>query len=132
MNNVGERLKFHQLASGLPVPEGASEEDLLAFEARHEVVLPGDMRACYQVLDGTGHRCADDFLFRLWPLHEIHLDPQGGGWVFADHCISTVDYAIRLPEGDVWALYYKPPFRVAGSFDDFIEAYLADPWERLL
>ena len=88
----------------------------------------------------------DEDLYRFWsladfkPVHEELSDVNSdrfsypGCFVFADHCISCWDYAVKITEG---AANSGPVFRVtggpvpgdpmAGSFVQFIESYLAEP-----
>ena len=51
---LGERLKSNWVAQGLSVRPGVAHEEIVAFETRHSVVLPGDLREYHDVADGAG------------------------------------------------------------------------------
>ena len=145
MNSIGERLKSRPYEAGLEAPPGASESDLEAFERRHNVRLPGDMRSYFRILNGTGSSYADgdDFLLCFWALEKLEPVPEWTEagkddvrwFVFADHCFSHHDYAIRLTRdgSEPNPVCAKEGRRkVARSFSEFVELYLTDPWTNLL
>src|SRR5262249_50176114 len=53
------------------LPPGVPETDLLAFESRHLVQLPSDLRSCFLLFDGTNDQWADDWLIAFWPLERV-------------------------------------------------------------
>jgi hypothetical protein len=140
--SIGQRLRVRPYEGGLVPPPGVNEADLDAFESRHGVKLPADMRSYFRILNGTGSTYADgdDFLLCFWALEKlepvIQRTGDGARWfVFADHSISVIDYAIRLTadgtgSNPIVAVQHKQ--QVAGSFTEFVELYLADPWANLL
>src|SRR6516164_6231150 len=103
--SIGERLRGRPYEGGLEPPPGVSEADLDAFERRHGVRLPADMRSYFRILNGTGSTYADgdDFLLCFWALEKLEpvpdwttADDRARWFVFADHCISSEVYTIRF------------------------------------
>src|SRR5437870_4362726 len=86
------------------LPPGVSETDLLAFESRHRVQLPTDLRSCFLLFNGTDDQWADDWMIafrpleRVKPVTEQHFPDAGSYFVVADHCVDCFDYVIRLSE----------------------------------
>jgi len=137
--------------SGIPNRAGVRPAAITAFEARYNVRLTADVRTYLSTVDGTGDEMDDDLFFRFWPLAEIkpvrdvlvdtksrfqhpdrYLYPDC--FVFADHCVSCWDYAVKLTsEPDQPAPVYRvtgseiPGERLADSFREFMAKYVADP-----
>jgi hypothetical protein len=141
---LGERLKAHWLAQGLPVRPGVTHEAIASFEARHSVLLPGDLREYLEVANGTGrYTDMDDNLFCFWsieeftPLSEEYPDATcfeepAAYFLFADHSINCPAYAIRLSKDraagtPILATYSDNReyscHRVVDSFSVFVEVY---------
>lgn len=138
-------------SQGITCPPGVTIADMEAFERRHYIVLPPDMRTYFLTINGMGERgtCDDDF-FSFWPLQELitiadYLPDRSSGFpdaskcfMFADHSIALPTFAIRLssdpnvstPVASVFADFGA--FKVQyffDSFTDFVNHYLADPFE---
>jgi hypothetical protein len=132
--------------AGLTIRPGVDPSAIRAFEARYRVTLPDDLRAYWMTVDGMEDDL-DPGLNRFWPLgmvrpvpdelSDIHPDRWAypGCYVFADHCIWCLGWAVRL--GSQSAEFSGPVFQVTGgdppgrqvapSFAAFAEMYLADP-----
>jgi len=127
------------VGSGVPV----SETELVAHERRYSVGLPSDLRAYFLKINGMARHEEreldwDEDLIRFYPLFEFRpLDEEWPDtavcgarelFVFADRCIWDWGYAIRLSGetgGDVCIVSGDEPVRVACSFSEFLERYLA-------
>ena len=135
--------------SNIVIRSGVSAAAIAAFEMKHHVVLPFDVREYFMVADGTGDEMDSD-LYRFWPLaevkpvHEELADTEHFSYpdrfaypdcfVFADHCISCWDYAVKLTDDPKQP---APVFRVTGSdppgeqmastFRDFMKQYADAP-----
>src|SRR5438552_2893117 len=108
MVNLGESLKAHWLAQGLSVQPGATSKAIHSFEARHSVLLPGDLCEYLEVVNGTGRYAEmDNNLFCFWSIDEfkaLNEEYPDATWfedptsyfLFADHSINCPSYAIRL------------------------------------
>jgi hypothetical protein len=144
-NRVVERWR----ESKIRIRPGASVDSIAEFETRFYVVVPLDSRDYLTMADGTGDDM-DEMLYRFWPLAEIkpvqeeladtpHFKyPDRFSYpdcfVFADHCISCWDYAVRL---NMDPNQPAPVFRVTGSdpsgeqmapsFREFMTRYANDP-----
>jgi SMI1 / KNR4 family (SUKH-1) len=156
MGDVGERLRCYWSAGGVKLPAGVPARRLEEFESRHGVRLPDDLRDYFLAIDGMGPENLnppfgwDDDLFRFFPLHQVQpateqfhpdlfLADQSSYFAFADHSIALPTFAIRLTAdvtcgNDVLAIFsdrreYQAG-RVAGSFSDFVEHYLASEGSR--
>ena len=119
--------------SGLNVSirPGASESEVSAFELKHNVVLPEDLRQYFKVCDGMDPTEMDpQSLFRFWPLAELHRsDGTHDYFEFADQAIGAYVYAIRLSpslvDNAVALVAEEKMNRVAPSFAAFVGDYLA-------
>lgn len=134
--------------SKISVRSGVSSSEIAAFESKFGVKLPPDVRDYFCAADGTGDDM-DECLFRFWPLAEVkpvhqvlvsdrfeypdrHSYP--GCFVFADHCISCWDYAVRLTDD---SMQPASAFRVTGAesggeqlsatFREFMMRYAENP-----
>ncbi len=134
--------------SKIVIRRGATQDEIAAFEAKHGVVLPSDVREYFSAADGTGDDMDEGF-YRFWPLAEVQpvhdvlvserfTYPDRFAYpdcfVFADHCISCWDYAVRLTSDPKQP---APVFRVTGgdqpgeqmasSFREFMDRYAENP-----
>jgi hypothetical protein len=143
--------RWQQLAgmwrdAGLKIRPGVEPTAIRAFEIKHDVVLPTDLRECFLTVDGMEEEL-DPGTNRFWPLSmvklvseelkEIHPDrwayPEC--FIFADHCIWCLAWAVRLGKqplevsGPVFQVTGDtiPGRRIAPSFTDFVEMYLSNP-----
>ena len=146
-----------QAAGVIPQP-GAAAADLDAFERRHGVRLPADVRAFYAEADGMSPGEWDAELLSFWPLAEVgpvpallagcRGIPDYGGieaalpdaasyFVFADHSIWLHVYAMRLsPDPSaacpvVWIAGGDRWAVQAGSFGEFLRRYAEEPQQVL-
>jgi len=55
----------------VPLNDGATEDELLAFEKRFALTLPPDFRYFYSLVNGMTDSESDKHFFCLWPLEEI-------------------------------------------------------------
>ena len=145
-SEIARRLAAHW---GQPFPSSrrASEAAIAEFESRHGVRMPSDLRECLLELDGTGDRWPGDQDargFSFWQLTEIRpvngdvrvqdrLPTQDfdGYFVFADFLTGLWTYAIKLSDAGASDTVIAEvggalPIRVAGSFGEFVDLYLAN------
>jgi hypothetical protein len=144
MLSAGETLKRYWLRHGIKLNRGASEDELTAFEAEYHVRLPEDVREYFAAVNGfddSENWMTDENVITFLALHE--MKPLSEAWspkiadavsyfVFADYSLSAHIYAIRLSndsENDspvVVAYDDKNLVKVASSFSEFVQGYLAD------
>jgi len=133
-------------AAGRP---GVSADELRAFEATHDVVLPPSVAAFYATINGT---IMDNEVFQAWPLAEVGpvpltvasfrgipdygaiveaLPDANDYFAFGDCMIFSQVMAVRLrpPQVGTPVVWIQGHVfvRIANSFDEFWERYLADP-----
>ncbi len=122
------------------------ERQMAEFEQRHGLRLPAAFRALYVRSDGTA--MMDDHEIIFWPFDniafqlEVNAEPEPGAavWLqFADFRLGARMYFLRFDQADagsvgVYALDAHPPTAfldgvrpLAGSFEEFLRLYLADP-----
>lgn len=145
MPSLWQRLVELWDGAGLAIRPPIAPEAIQIFEFRYSVVLPADMREYFLTVDGMEDEL-DPGTNRFWPLamvkpvaeelSEHHKDRLAypGCFVFVDHCIWSLAWAVRL--GNVPAVMSGPVFQVtaseypghqiAPSFTAFIEMYLAN------
>ena len=136
------------LRSDLMIRSGVTHDAISAFESKYSVVLPIDVREYFLLSDGTGDEM-DSYLNRFWPLAD--LVPVREAWnsanvpfsdnlpandyfIFADHCISCWDYALKLTDDP---MQDGPVIRITGhdtageqmasSFRGFMTEYAVNP-----
>ena len=149
VHKLKRNLKLQGTASGA----GATEAFISAFEKRHAVIMPEDLRTYFSDLNGT----AGDYaygLIRFWGLEEVRsireeiaakseceaviqskysdaVENSDSYFVFADFMHEAQLYAIYLSSRDVLnqviLLDGESPTVVADSFSDFLERYIAAP-----
>jgi len=144
------RLTAHWASHGIELPRGATEQQIRQFEAKHNVVLPTDMRSYFQAVNGMGERgVVDDDMFGFWRIQDLisvadELPDRTDDYpdtrryfMFADHSISLPTYAIRLssnandntPVASVFSDFGA--FGISDlfpSFTEFVSSYLTDPY----
>jgi hypothetical protein len=122
------------------------ERQLAEFEQRYGLRLPAAFRALYLRSDGTGMMDANEIIF--WPFDNIafqlevnaEAEPGRAVWLqFADFRLGARMFLLRLDRADdtsagVHGLDAHPPAALpggarplAGSFEEFLRLYLADP-----
>jgi hypothetical protein len=155
---VWQAVRKQWRAAGIDPRPGAAAADLDAFERRHGVRLPSDVRAFYAEADGMPPGAWDKELLSFWPLAEVgpvpvllagcRGIPDYGGieaslpdaasyFVFADHSIWVHVYAVRLSPDPmaacpvVWIAGGDRWEVQAGSFGEFLRRYAEEP-QRVL
>jgi hypothetical protein len=144
---------FHQIknrwqSAGLAVRAGASGEAIEAFERRHGVRLPADMRDFYSLMDGIEYGCTDETLICFWPLAEVnaveaklfgqrgipdysrllHSFPSRDNFfVFADYLVWSHMYAVAIADDSEVAgpvIWLDGNWAwIADSFSEFMQRY---------
>jgi SMI1 / KNR4 family (SUKH-1) len=107
-------------------------------------MLPDDLREYFLLVNGMDINMTDEDLIRFWPLEEVKSISEGASeysdqaylpdpysiFMFADYCIWSHTYAIRLSScekrNEVYAIGGKSPIFLAGSFTEFATLYLAN------
>ncbi len=145
MRRLIERWAEHHLA----IRRGASATSIEAFEKRHRVLLPADLREYLSTVDGMdGVGTTDDDLFSFFSLSDFQtiaerapdraakLEDAHRYFIFADHSIALPSFAIRLTEDSKAGCPIASVYTDAGtlevedifdSFTDFVRSYLDDP-----
>ena len=129
----------------LTIRPGVSSDAIAEFESKHAVLFPGILRSYFLAVDGMEDEMDPD-LYRFWPLGDVRavstelsgIHPDRFAYpdcfVFADHCISCWDYAVKITRDPNQP---APVFRVTGddqpgeqmsdSFAAFMESYVDNP-----
>jgi hypothetical protein len=143
-DSVIEALRERWRAQGILNEHHATEEDLVAFEARHNVVLPLDLRRYFATVNGTAlgqYGMDDPDLLGFWHLDQVRTfaeERTGSGdqdasaqstFAFADHSIWVFGFGIQLSSDRTAATPIVcdvsiPMQKVADSFAEFISRYL--------
>jgi hypothetical protein len=123
---------------------GVTASAIAEFEQRYRVVLPKDVRAYFEAMDGQCEKMGTDW-FGFWPLSkvklvseelsDIHLDRLDfpNCFLFADYLCWSWAYAVEMGESsDVGGTVYciagvGHNRQMAPSFVEFIRAYVTDP-----
>jgi hypothetical protein len=137
----------HWSVEGLTISPGISEEALQDFESKQRVSFPADFREYLANVNGMapiGGQDSDGKGFAFWPLNRIRPVPEEcaagrirvptfGGvesyFAFADYMQWSWAYAISLQlsqSGKILQFGTHSPTVIAGSFTEFVEAYLRD------
>ena len=122
----------------------ASASEIHDFERERKIVFPEDFKRYLLEVNGTKVD-GDSNLFEFYPLDRLEtwiekkwtIPPRAPNYfvanefyVFCDYMISCWAYAIRLgndqDSGEVLACGWLEFTKIADSFTDFIELYLAD------
>ena len=142
MGNLLTRLAEHWRTHGAEPGAGAPEAEIAAFEARHGVRLPRELREYFATLNGLAHGRDDmtDEPIGFWRVVEVapiaQEAPDAGipaperCFVIADYLIGSHFYVARLPEDPAAAAemlwVWRDGFGVlAPSFAEFLERYMA-------
>jgi hypothetical protein len=155
---VWQAIRKRWQAAGIAPRPGATASDIDAFERRHGVCLPVEVREFYAHLDGVPPGAWDEALLRFWPLAEVgpvpvllsgcRGIPDYGGIerslpeaasysVFADPSIWVHVYAVRLsadpsaPRPVVWIAGGDTWEVLAPSFGEFLRRYAEGPQQVL-
>jgi len=150
---VAHRVRVFWDETDAGVRPAVSSEELAAFEASHDCVLPASVAGFYLTANGM---MMDGELFVAWPLAEVgpvpitvapfHRIPNYGTIVdtlpdakdyfaFGDCMMWSQVFAVRIlpAEAGTPVLWISGDtfIQVANSFDEFWETYLRDPWSVL-
>jgi hypothetical protein len=137
-----ERLVERWAEQGIRSDGGAGEDAIRAFEGRHGVRMPEDLRAYFRHVGGVrmdGESPAlDQNLIRFWRLEDVETlasswvpAPDARSWfVIADYSIWVWAYVIRLtadqsaPAPVAVSFGAAELLPVADSFGEFVGRYL--------
>lgn len=136
--------------AGLTIRPGVNPAAIREFEVRQGILLPADLREYFLTVDGMEDEL-DPGTNRFWPLSMVKLvsdelrDINTDRWaypgcfVFADHCIWCLAWAVRLTKHP--REISEPVFQITGdkaggrmivpSFTSFVEMYLRDQYSVL-
>lgn len=154
-SGLGSRLRASWSRADAVLRPGVADTELDAFEKRHAVRLPVEMRSFLRLVDGQDDMDPATYV-RFWPLHEIKpvreeltSEVSDGAavdswFVFADFLYWSHAYVIRLDGGPHAAAPVgfcngmPPPGSsfpvIAASFEEFVDLCLTnsprlvDPW----
>ncbi len=141
MGAIGERLKEYWSRDIVAMRPGATGAEIIAFEQKHNVILPPDLRDYFETVNGfdlnkTGF--CDNNCFSFFPIQEVvqvdneyWQNPEGEPYfILVDYLIASAVYAIRLlpdaiSETPVFVVYPRDrPIRIGSSFSELVESYL--------
>ncbi len=152
-----ERLKDFWSKQGVRIQPGVSNEEIGTFESRYQVQLPPDLREYFTSVNGMQRWETDKNMFSFLPIHAIKNIPEELAhcrgipdyrdivrtladphcwFVIVDYLITSAVYAVRFT-ADIestpvlWIGNGVCHRIVAPTFADFLEAYLANPYELL-
>jgi len=142
MSATGEALKKFWQDQRITLHPGALESALTSFETKYKVCLPQDFRSYLLNVNGfddSEHWATDENLITFLSLNEVkplskYWSPEiadaGSYFVFADYSISAHVYAIYLSDvlsdRNCVVVVYDNLVKVANSFSEFVEAYMAN------
>lgn len=123
-------------------PTGATEADIVAFEAKYDVKLAPIVRGYFSEINGTkvGELGMDDeYLIGFWHLEQVPpmkeecpqfvTAQEPNLFIFADYSIWAHGYAIRLGPTDaetaIFLIGGTRPLRIARTFEEFLQKYAA-------
>ena len=132
MEELVARLLARWKAAGVAPNPGATEAAMAAFERKHGVRIPDDLRAFLALVNGIAFSELDG-LARLRPVEEFFpIVDAPGYYCFGDYNIEGSLWGVRL-HGDpgagnpVRVVYYRADgWEAATSFTDFLSRYLDD------
>ena len=137
--NFANVFREHLLSRGYGPRPGASEMEIAAFESRHSVRLPDDLREYFLEVNGTADY-PDDLLTIFRPLEDVSPISESlvegqtvRYFVIADQMISAPDFAIALGSSPApyvvrcWSACRKLE-PVSDSFSTFVRLFMEDPW----
>ena len=132
-------MKQFWLRYDIKLRRGASEAELREFEQKYNVLLPADLKDYFLTIDGFADSGWDENYITFLPLEEIvplsqewSRKPETNSYfIFADFSISCCVYAIHLTNdlilgNPVFIACDENPEQIAGSFSEFVQAYLTD------
>lgn len=150
---TGKRLKDSILSHGVQVAVGVSEEQIAYFERQHDIKMPPDLRGYLVEMNGSADYAFG--LIRFWSLDEMKsvaqavsdtppsaaviqaayrqgIDDAAHYFVFADFLHESQLYAIHLSSSldhpnQIKLLDGTAPVKVADSFAEFADLYIASP-----
>jgi hypothetical protein len=158
MPTLAERLRERWTSTGIPVRPGVRLEEIRAFESRYGVSLPSDLWDYFTTVDGMERWESDEEMLEFLHLEAVksvpgeladfrgipdygnivHTLPNAERhFVIADFMIMSYVYAIRLSDDAsqetpvIW-ICGECHARIAGSFTEFGEKYLAGGKQALL
>ncbi len=142
MTDILKRLAEYWRAHGAAPGSGAPEAEIAAFELRHAVRLPSELREYFATLNGLAHGRddMDNETIGFWRLAEVTpiaeeapdagIPEPGRCFVIADYLIGSHFYVARLPDNPtapaeiLWV--WRDGFgQLAASFAEFVERYMA-------
>ena len=142
MGEVLIRQANHWRTHGAAPGSGVHETEIAAFEVRHGVRLPRELREYFATLNGLAHG-RDDMdnetigFWRLAQVASIVEEAPGAGipepgrcFVIADYLIGSHFYVARLPDdpaapAEILWVWHSGFGRLAASFAEFVELYMA-------
>lgn len=131
-----EALRRYWIENNCSPCPGASALQIAEFEQQHAVLLPNEIRAYFRLTNGLNG--TDPDLFSFWQLERVCTVPERYSpslaiesseeyIVFADVYVSSIEYAVRCSsESIVVAIALPSVLRVANSFAEFVQSYVAD------
>jgi hypothetical protein len=137
--NHFEQLRKHWTDASIPVVDPATPDEVDGFEKRHGIELPSDFKDYLLIAGGMPEGRTDDDMLEFASLETLNNENR---WTspdstrkmrtFADYLIFSHWYLIDLghnsDRGAVFATHDGDEFvKLAPTFKEFIEAYLADP-----
>lgn len=150
MSTLGERLRERWISTGISVRPGLRPEEIKAFESRYGVSLPSDLWGYFTTVDGMERWESDEDMLEFLHLGAVKSVPEeladfrgipdysniintlpnpATYFIIADFMITSNVYAICLNEGatesPIILISGDHHYRIAGSFTEFGEKYLA-------
>jgi cell wall assembly regulator SMI1 len=77
MQDLVERVKQRWISQGVKPRHGATEQQINAFESRHDLRLPADLQQYFALVDGMEDGDMDDDLFSFLPLDHVKATTEG-------------------------------------------------------
>jgi hypothetical protein len=131
----------------IPILKGVDDLTIQNFELKYCVKLPEDMKEYFSTVNGMGDHYDEEWFNRLWPIEDVRptsewngsfaeLFPQSANcFLFFDHSIDLVNYAIRLSNSattptPIFRIFDHPDRRFdrhCNSFTEFAALFVNDP-----